>query len=121
MIMKKLILVAVIGLSSLAISAQAQFFGLSVGGPGAGFSVGIGGPVYAAPAVVPAPAVAYAPPVAYADPPVAYGAPCYGYGPGVVIGGCYRGGWYGHYPYYRGCGGYYGRGWGGYHGGYWHR
>ena len=127
MIMKKLILVAVIGLTSLAFSAKAQFLGFSIGGPCGGFSLGVGGPVCAAPAVCPAPVVGYAPYAPY-YPPVAYGAPYYGYGyaPGVVVGGGYRGGWYGGYRGYgyRSYGGYYGHGGGGYHGGYrggyWH-
>jgi hypothetical protein len=123
--MKKLTLLAVIGLSAIALSAQAQFLGFSIGGRCGGVSVGIGGPfcyapapaVYAAPAVTYAPPVAYAPaPVYYAPAPVVYAPPaaCYGYGPTVVVGGGYRGCW----------GGYYGRGYygyHGYHGGYRHR
>ncbi|HVM49004.1 MAG TPA: hypothetical protein VMU04_13315 [Candidatus Acidoferrum sp.] len=115
--MKKLILLGVIGLASVAFSAQAQFFGLSIGGHCGGFSIGIGGPVcsVAAPAVYPAPVVGYAPPVAYAPAPVyypsvAYAAPYYyGYAPVYRgwYGGCYRG--------------YCGRGCYGYRGGYWHR
>ena len=121
--MKKLTLLAVIGLSAVALSAQAQFLGLSIGGRCGGVSVGIGGPFCYAPApvVCAAPAVAYAPPVAYAPAyyppaPVVYAAPAPyygGYGPNVVIGGGYRGYW----------GGYYGRGYygyRGYRGGYWH-
>ncbi len=119
MIMKKLLLVAAIGLASMAFSAKAQFFGLSIGGPCGGLSIGVGGPVCAAPAVVPAPAVTYAPPVTYAYPPVVYGAPYYGYG---YCGPVYRGGWCGPYRGYGGYGyrGYYGHGYG-YRGGYWHR
>jgi hypothetical protein len=118
-VMKKLTLLAVIGLSSVAFSAHAQFLGISIGR--CGVSVGIGAPVVCAPAPVvysPAPVV-YAPPVAYAPAPVYYApapvvyaapAPYYGYRPTVVVGGPYRG-WYG---------GYYARGGHGYHGGYRH-
>jgi hypothetical protein len=119
--MKKLLLVAVVGLASLAFSAQAQFFGLSIGGPCGGFSLGIGGPVCAAaPAVVPAPIVGYAPPVTYAPcyPPVVYGAPYYGWGRAYPYSRGYWGGYRGYG--YGGWHGYYGRGWGGY-GGHWHR
>ena len=120
-IMRKLILVTVIGSSMLALSAQAQFLGISIGR--CGVSLGIGLPVvcaapapvvYSAPPVVYAPPVTYAPaPVVYAPAPVVYAAPApyYAYGPRVVVGGGYRG-W---------GGGYYGRGYYGYRGGYWHR
>ena len=130
--MKKLTLLAVIGLFAVAFSAQAQFLGLSIGGRCGGVSVGIGGPFCYAPSpvVCAAPAVAYAPPVAYAPAyyapgPVVYApaAPYYGYGPTVVVGGGYRG-WGGGY-YGGGCryygGGYRGCYGGAYHGGYWHR
>ena len=123
--MKKLILLAVVGVCGFALSAQAQFFGISIGGRCGGISVGIGAPVcyapapvaYAPPVATYAPPVTYAPPAYYAPAPVVYPAPVpyygYGYGPSVVIGGGYRGCW----------GGYYGRGYygyRGYRGGGWH-
>jgi hypothetical protein len=126
--MKKLTLLAVIGLSAVAMSAQAQYFGFAIGA--CGVSVGIGGAVGCAPVAAPVvyspPPVAYMPPVAYAPAPVYYTpapayyapapvvyaapAPYYAYGPRVVVAGGYRG-W---------NGGYYGRGYYGYRGGYWH-
>jgi hypothetical protein len=117
--MKKLNFLVLIGLLTLAWSAQAQLLGISIGGH-RGVSVGIGVPL----SYAPAPVVYAAPPVYYAQPsygvaapyyypptPVAYAAPpvyaprYYAYGPTIVVGGGYRG-WYGggyrgHYGWHR--------------------
>jgi hypothetical protein len=121
--MKKIILIALLGLATFTLSAQAQILGISVGRRGV--SLGVGAPVYYAPPAVVysapptyyapqasyyAPPAYYASPVYYGSPAVVYGSPgCYSYGPTVVIGG--YGGRYGGYRHY-------GYGW---HGGGWHR
>jgi hypothetical protein len=117
--MKKITLLVGIGLLAAACSAQAQYFGVSIGHHGV--SVGVGASVCSVPpAVVSAPAPVYypapapgyystpvytapqpyytQPPVVYTPPPVCAPAPVYapgyyGYGPSVVIGGGY-GGWH---------------------------
>jgi hypothetical protein len=114
--MKKLTFLALIGLSTLAFNAQAQFLGISIGPHG--FSLGLGAPlcyapapvVYSAPVCYAQPTYYAAPPVCYAPAPVVYAAPpiCYpgyyGYRPTVVIGGGYRA-WHGNYRGYGGHGG----------------
>jgi hypothetical protein len=113
--MKKLVLLAVIGLSTLAFSARAQTVGLSFGYHGV--SVGVSAPVYYGPPAAPvytAPPAYYAPsyyaPSYYAPPPVVY-APAPVYYPRVVVGG-----WWGPYHGWYGYHGYHGNGWHGGHG-----
>ena len=105
---------------AFTVAAQAQFFGLSVGGRGVSVRVGLPvcapAPVYVAPPVYTAPVVYSTPGVVYAAPaPVLYPA----YGPAVVVGvgprcyggyPCYGHGYYAHGYYGHG---YCGRGYGG--------
>jgi hypothetical protein len=99
-LMKKIALITILGLSTFALSARAQLFGVSIGRHGV--SVGIGVPAYCPPpAVVYTAPPAYYPPVSYYAPPTYYAAPpyypaapavvysappCYSYGPRVVVG-----------------------------------
>lgn len=105
-IMKKILALVVAAVFGLAVSANAQVFGVAFGRPG--ISVGVGVPLYA-------PGVVYggAPYYPYNYPYYNYGYYPYGYSPYVSWGGWgWRGGYYGGWR-----GGYYGGWHGGYHGG----
>jgi hypothetical protein len=121
--MKKIIALLAVAAFGLALTANAQVFGVAFGRPG--ISVAVGAPAYYGPGVAYPAAPVYSAPVApypysypyYSSPYYDYP---YGYWPSVGIGiapywgwGGWGGGWRGGYGYRGGFGGFRG----GFHGG----